>query len=126
MVTTLVDFKQLKADVAIEQVVTHYGVHLRVIGLMGSTISRHQADLLSGHFDRVLLMLDGDAAGREGARTIANALKSRLHLTVILLEDGTQPDQQPPGEIRRLVQDYVEEFAISKQLPEGDDGRDFR
>jgi hypothetical protein len=32
MVTTWVDFKQLKADVAIEQVMTHYGVHLRRIG----------------------------------------------------------------------------------------------
>jgi DNA primase len=32
MVTTWVDFKQLKADVAIEQVVAHYGVHLRRVG----------------------------------------------------------------------------------------------
>ena len=32
MATTWVDFKQLKADVAIEQVLAHYGVHLRRIG----------------------------------------------------------------------------------------------
>src|SRR5438067_1782904 len=31
MATTWVDFKQLKADVAIEQVLAHYGVHLRRI-----------------------------------------------------------------------------------------------
>ncbi|MBA3642057.1 MAG: hypothetical protein H0W53_22930, partial [Acidobacteria bacterium] len=32
MATTWVDFKQLKADVAIEQVLAQYGVHLRRIG----------------------------------------------------------------------------------------------
>jgi DNA primase catalytic core, N-terminal domain/CHC2 zinc finger len=32
MVTTWVDFKQLKTDVAIEEVVAHYGVHLRRVG----------------------------------------------------------------------------------------------
>src|SRR4029453_14151075 len=32
MATTWVDFKQLEADVAIEQVLSYYGVHLRRIG----------------------------------------------------------------------------------------------
>jgi hypothetical protein len=31
MATTWVDFKQIKTDVAIEEVLTHYGVHLRRI-----------------------------------------------------------------------------------------------
>ena len=34
MATTWVDFKQLKADVAIEQVLGHYGVQLRRIAAM--------------------------------------------------------------------------------------------
>ena len=32
MVTTWVDFKQLKADVSIEQTMAHYGIHLRRVG----------------------------------------------------------------------------------------------
>jgi DNA primase len=33
---------------------------------MGSTVSRPQTELLVSHFDRAVLMLDGDDAGRQG------------------------------------------------------------
>jgi hypothetical protein len=41
----------------------HQAGYPAVVGLMGSTLSRYQADLLATHFDRVVLMLDGDEAG---------------------------------------------------------------
>jgi DNA primase len=41
----------------------HQAGYPAVAGLMGSTLSRYQADLLATHFDRVVLMLDGDEAG---------------------------------------------------------------
>ena len=44
----------------------HQAGYPAVLALMGSTLSRPQADLLTTHFDRVLLMLDGDQAGRHG------------------------------------------------------------
>jgi hypothetical protein len=61
------------------------------------------ADLLIRHFDRVVLILDGDEAGRQGAISIAQTLGERMSVSAISLEDGCQPDQLAPGDIRRLV-----------------------
>lgn len=82
-----------------------------VVGLMGSTLSRHQADLLAGRFDRVLLMLDGDEAGRQGAVTIARTLSMRMSILAITLDDGRQPDQLAPSEIRELMTPYGDLIA---------------
>ena len=81
----------------------HQAGYPAVVALMGSTLSPYQADLLSAHFDRVLLMLDSDDAGRQGIATIAPALAWRMPVSVIELENGRQPDQLTPGEIRRLL-----------------------
>jgi len=82
-----------------------------VVGLMGSTLSRHQADLLASHFDRVLLMLDGDEAGRHGAMSIAQALGPRMSVSVTSLEDGRQPDQLTPSEITAVMAPYGDLIA---------------
>jgi DNA primase len=81
----------------------HQAGYPAVVALMGSTLSPYQADLLRVHFDRVLLMLDGDDAGRQGATLIARTLAARMPVTVISLDDGTQPDQLAPREIQRLI-----------------------
>lgn len=75
-----------------------------VVALMGSTMSLRQADLLARYFDRIMLMLDGDDAGRLGAATIAEALVNRMPVTVIPLENGRQPDQLVSADIHRLVE----------------------
>jgi hypothetical protein len=62
-----------------------------VVALMGSTLSRPQADVLTRHFDRVRLMLDGDDAGRQGTAAGMFALASRLDLIPVALDEGTQP-----------------------------------
>jgi DNA primase len=74
-----------------------------VVGLMGSSVSRYQADLVATHFDRVVLMLDGDNAGRQGAASIVQTLGVRMSVAAISLEDGRQPDQLTGGEIQRLL-----------------------
>ena len=66
---------------------------------MGSALSRHQADLFAGHFDRVVLMLDGDEAGRQGAMSIAQTLAMRMSVVPIALDNGRQPDQMTPRQI---------------------------
>lgn len=81
----------------------HQAGYPAVVSLMGSTLSPYQADLLSAHFNRVLLMLDSDDAGRHGIATIAPALAARMPVSVIELETGRQPDELTPGEIRRLL-----------------------
>ena len=42
---------------------------------------------------RVLLMLDGDAAGRRASIAIDDMLRSRMPVTAISIGDGRQPDQ---------------------------------
>jgi DNA primase len=81
----------------------HQAGYPAVVALMGSTLSRHQADLLTMHFDQALLMLDGDDAGRHGAAAIALALAGRIDVVPILLDQGTQPDHLAPVVIRRLL-----------------------
>jgi DNA primase len=51
----------------------------------------------------VLLMLDGDEAGRHGAMSVAQALDARMSVSVTALEDGRQPDQLAPSDIHGLV-----------------------
>ena len=58
---------------------------------IGSTLSRHQADLLATHFDRVVLMLDGDEAVRQGAMSIAHILGVRMSVSTISLRTADNP-----------------------------------
>jgi hypothetical protein len=69
---------------------------------MGSTLSRCQADLLTTHFDQVLLMLDGDDAGRHGAAAITAALAGRIGVVPIVMDEGRQPDQLKPVAIQHF------------------------
>jgi DNA primase len=93
----------------------HQAGYPTVAALMGSTLSRRQADLLCTHFDQVLLMLDGDAAGCQGSAAISDVLTSRVLVSVISLRDGKQPDQLAPEEIRRLVRSH--ERGALRQTP---------
>lgn len=78
-----------------------------VVALMGSTLSRPQADLLTSHFTRVLLMLDGDEAGWHGATAITAGLGRRLAVVPIRLDAGTQPDQLAPVAIQGLLEGLI-------------------
>lgn len=86
-----------------------------VVALMGSTISRRQADLLSAHADRVVLMLDGDEAGHLGTATVAHALGDRLPLSSIVLGHACQPDQLTAREIQQLLRDH--DLTASREVP---------
>jgi DNA primase len=74
-----------------------------VVALMGSSLSASQEKLLREHFACVVLMLDGDAAGRTASRQIRDKLSAQLSVAVALVPEGTQPDQQSPSAIRELV-----------------------
>jgi DNA primase len=73
-----------------------------VIALMGSTISIEQVELLQS-FEKVILLLDGDQAGREGSVAIANALIHSHFVKVVSLPDGKQPDQMSSEDIRSFL-----------------------
>jgi DNA primase len=79
-----------------------------VIALMGSSLSARQEELLR-EFSEVVILLDGDDAGREAAKEIAARLVSSHWVRVISLDDGMQPDQLSSDEIRGLLDPVFEQ-----------------
>jgi DNA primase catalytic core len=75
-----------------------------VVALMGSTLSESQQDQLLQRFPRVILMRDGDAAGRRATADIITQLRSQCSLEVIDLAPEMQPDQMSSDQIRHLLQ----------------------
>ena len=75
-----------------------------VIALMGSSLTAAQEKALLQNFERVILMLDGDAAGRSATRAIAARLSGRCSVVVTCVPDGAQPDHMSSPEIRALLE----------------------
>jgi DNA primase len=74
------------------------------VALMGSTMSKAQEDLLAQHFGNIVVMLDGDEAGRVAAQGIADRLQQLIYqVDVVNLADGKQPDQLSHDELRGLL-----------------------
>ena len=74
-----------------------------VVALMGSSLSAEQEQALRQYFQEVVLMLDGDAAGRTASRSIAAKLSGGPLVTLIQLPDGAQPDQLSVDSLRQLL-----------------------
>jgi DNA primase len=74
-----------------------------VVALMGSSLSAEQENALLAAFDRVALLLDGDAAGRAASRAIATRLCRRCWVAEVQVPDGAQPDQLSLVAIQRLL-----------------------
>jgi DNA primase len=72
------------------------------VALMGSTMSKAQENLLAENFAHVIVMLDGDEAGKRAAVEIADRLQ-RVVFQVQLVElvNDVQPDQLSEGELQR-------------------------
>jgi DNA primase len=75
------------------------------VALMGSTMSKAQEELLREHFGQVVVMLDGDEAGRGASVEIADRLKCVVYqVQVVELPDSVQPDQLSDGELQRCLE----------------------
>lgn len=72
-----------------------------VVALLGSTATPSQRALLATA-PMAILMLDGDAAGRDGARTIARSL-SPAQAQVVDLPDDQDPADLPEEDIRQIL-----------------------
>lgn len=73
------------------------------VALMGSDLSEAQEGLLVGNFSYVMLLLDGDKAGREGAAKMASRLVGQVWVRVVELPDDVQPDHLAPDALKALV-----------------------
>ena len=95
-----------KAVVVVEGFFDCFAVHQAglpcVVALMGCSLSHWQAALLQQHFREVILMLDGDNAGRRASALIAARLVTKLAVRVVEVPSGAQPDQLSADQIRCL------------------------
>ena len=73
------------------------------VSLMGCSMSQEQEAQLVAHFKQVVIMLDGDEAGRSATGEIATRLARRLWVRVVDVGDGRQPDQLSTGELQALL-----------------------
>jgi DNA primase len=74
------------------------------VALMGSTMSEAQEALLAEHFGQVVVMLDGDNAGREAVEEIEERLRRLVYqVSSVQLPNGVQPDQLSREELVELL-----------------------
>ena len=69
---------------------------------MGCALSQHHERLLQQHFQKVILLLDGDRAGRAAGIAIAARLCSKISTRLVEIPSDTQPDQLGADQIRCL------------------------
>lgn len=79
----------------------------RIVGLMGSTLSPAQAELIAKHTNgesRIVLMLDEDSAGRAGCEQALQCLAPNAFVKAFRFpQEGQQPDQLSAEEIHELL-----------------------
>jgi DNA primase len=75
-----------------------------VVALMGAELYEPQKSALLRHFRSIILMLDGDAAGRHATAALTAQLRPYATLRVIHLDDGVQPDQLTSDAAREILQ----------------------
>jgi DNA primase len=71
-----------------------------VVALMGCSLSQRQEELLAHHFQEIILMLDGDKAGRAAGATMAARLCMKISTRLVEIPFDSQPDQLGADQIR--------------------------
>jgi DNA primase len=75
------------------------------VALMGATMSNAQEELIREYFAHVVVMLDGDEAGRGASEGIADRLRRIIYqVDVVPLDDDVQPDQLGTDDLTGLLQ----------------------
>jgi DNA primase len=83
-----------------------------VAALMGVALYPAQQRAVLRHFRSVVLMLDGDTAGRRATAMIAAQLRPHVAVRVIHLPDLAQPDQLTTEAVREILQASLEPGTI--------------
>jgi DNA primase len=77
------------------------------VALMGCAMSRQQQALLTEHFRRVILMLDGDEAGVTATTDICARLARHVWVRAVELGSGRQPDELTTDDIEAQLRGIV-------------------
>ncbi len=81
----------------------HQAGYRNVVALMGANLSDAQEKLLLERLRQLVLMLDGDEAGRRASQQLAARLGGKVSLSMVGLPSGRQPDQLSNEEIERIL-----------------------
>lgn len=83
-----------------------------VIGLCGTTLTNTQCDLLYRYCDHLIIMLDGDDAGKTATNRVVNKARSkRLYCSIVDIPSNLDPDD--------LTKETLE--FISKEIENSDE-----
>jgi len=93
----------------------HQAGYQNVAALMGSKLSDRQAELIGTYFDRLVLMLDADEAGKAATTAVGTALSRILAVQIVELASGTQPDQLASEEINQLLEGFCHDVRAPDQ-----------
>lgn len=74
-----------------------------VVGLMGSSLSDTQAELIATNFKRAIVMLDGDLGGQEALPAVVTQLAGLIDVRIAQVPEGSQPDILATDQIRELL-----------------------
>jgi DNA primase len=74
-----------------------------VVALMGTSLSEAQEHLLLERFQQLVLMLDGDKAGRRASQQLVTRLSGKVSVCMAGVPSGRQPDQLSSEEIGRIL-----------------------
>lgn len=90
-----------------------------VVANSGTALSYHQIRLLHRFTSNIVLLYDGDAAGIHAAlRGTDMLLKEGMHIKVLVLPDGNDPDSfarsHTADEFRKYVEDHQTDFIAFK------------
>ena len=96
------------------------GFH-NVVAPLGTAFTGGQAKVLSRYTDKVILVFDGDEAGRKAAqRALAEVLAADLDVKLLLLPEGEDPDSflisHSPDEFNSLLEQAQEPMVFVYNL----------
>lgn len=89
-------------------VLTLYQIGLPALGLLGVGNNYQASELTNSKYRRIILLLDGDEAGREGARKLAESIKGK-EVIVINLREGLDPNDMTEKQLKYLKENYLNE-----------------
>ena len=73
------------------------------MGLLGSSLSSQQEDLLTEHFTQAVLCFDGDDTCRAATEDCVMRLARRMFVRVAPVPAGRQPDEMNSEELEELL-----------------------
>lgn len=73
------------------------------VGLLGSSLSEAQEQLLCAHFNSVVIWMDGDDAGQRATDECLARLGKKIWIRAVSLPQGIQPDELTSQEIASIL-----------------------